>query len=227
MPHTSLLLSLCVTLGSPDAATPASNLSELASIKYHLNPLAVEGAATLGMLAEEDEPAPATPAATDGRRIPAYGLEGDRRWHIHGGYGGSVQDKDDTFLLIGVGFDQFIADGLSLGLELNAMSFHQEIEDTEGLNACLMLRWHFIRQRRWTMFLDAGAGLLVSLNDVPAQGSSLNFTPQAGLGFTFDLGDDIRLLTGMRWHHTSNANLYRDNPGRDSFMGYVGLSFPF
>jgi lipid A 3-O-deacylase len=41
------------------------------------------------------------------------------------------------------------------------------------------------------------------------------------------VGNDVRLLVGARWHHISNANLYRDNPGRDSLMGYVGLSFPF
>ena len=53
------------------------------------------------------------------------------------------------------------------------------------------------------------------------------FTPQAGGGLTVDVGDDARFVLGARWHHISNANLYRENPGRDSFMVYGALSFPF
>jgi lipid A 3-O-deacylase len=116
---------------------------------------------------------------------------------------------------------------LSLDIELNAMYFQQEIQDAQGLNAGLLLRWHIIRKRGWSFFLDGGTGLLVSTQDVPADGSSVNFASQAGLGFTLDLGGDTRLLTGVRWHHISNARLYDTNPSRDSILIYAGLTFPF
>ena len=35
------------------------------------------------------------------------------------------------------------------------------------------------------------------------------------------------LAGGIKWHHISNADLFEDNPGRDSIMGYAGVSFPF
>jgi lipid A 3-O-deacylase len=227
---TSLLVCLSVGVGVSGADSSAPSLADLAEIDCRFSLVAAEPIASLGMLPdaqEEEEEAAGTPSAADYRHPPRYGREGSRRWRSHGAYGGSVQDKDDTFGLVGVGFSQFIADGVSLDLELNGMFFHQEIEDASGINASLLFRWHFIRERSWSMYLDGGAGVLWSTNDVPAQGSSFNFTPQAGLGFTFDVGDDVRLLVGGRWHHISNANLYSDNPGRDSFIGYLGVSFPF
>ena len=69
--------------------------------------------------------------------------------------------------------------------------------------------------------------MLYTTNNVPSSGSEFNFTPQAGFGVTYDVGQDMRVILGFRWHHISNAELYSDNPGRDSIIGYAGLSFPF
>ena len=77
------------------------------------------------------------------------------------------------------------------------------------------------------MYVDAGAGLLYTSSDVPDHGSSFNFTPQAGIGFTFDIGQNNRLMIGGRWFHVSNANIYDENPGLDSAMLYVGINMPF
>jgi hypothetical protein len=77
------------------------------------------------------------------------------------------------------------------------------------------------------MFLEGGAGLLRTSENVPTGGSKFNFTPQAGVGFTFDVGNNNRIITGVKWHHISNANTYATNPGRDSIMVWGGMSFPF
>jgi hypothetical protein len=70
--------------------------------------------------------------------------------------------------------------------------------------------------------------MLSTNNPVPSGGSQFNFTPQAGIGVTIDVGErDARLVLGLKWHHISNASLYRDNPGRDSVEIYAGLTFPF
>ncbi len=62
---------------------------------------------------------------------------------------------------------------------------------------------------------------------VPAGGSSFNFTAQAGGGLSFDISDEVRLLTGVRLHHISNGRAFDSNPGQDSLYVYAGLSFPF
>jgi hypothetical protein len=70
----------------------------------------------------------------------------------------------------------------------------------------------------------------VSTDDVPNDGTSFNFTPRLGVGFTRQLTDSgIRLEGGLRWAHISNARITgdADNPARDSAMLYVGLIFPF
>jgi hypothetical protein len=74
----------------------------------------------------------------------------------------------------------------------------------------------------WGFFQDGG-----STKNVPINGSEFNFTPQAGLGITWDIGEGNRWFAGVRWHHISNAGLYSDNPGRDSVLVYTGLSMPF
>ena len=67
-------------------------------------------------------------------------------------------------------------------------------------------------------------------DDVPPDGTSINFTPRAGMGVTRALDDSgTRLMVGVRWAHISNARIEGDgeNPSRDSVMGYVGVIWPF
>ncbi len=162
------------------------------------------------------------------RENPDFGQKGSKRWYIQGA-GATTVDNDDEvrrFLLGGAGISKFFANGHSINLELNGMSFFQTGDDAIGLNLAVLLRWHFYRRENWSVFVDGGAGVLGTTNNVPTRGSSFNFTPQLGGGTTIRLADDKRLILGIRWHHISNADLYQPNPGRDSVMGYVGLNLP-
>jgi hypothetical protein len=158
-----------------------------------------------------------------------FGDAGTRWWRIHGGGGTSVNTRHsgNDLAFLGVGVSWFVADWISVDLELNAMYFWQEGDDAFGGNFNLLFRWHFITRDGWTVYIDGGAGLLGTTSDVPFNGSSFNFTPQAGLGMTFELDGNKQLMIGARWHHISNANLSENNPGRDSIIGYVGISMPF
>lgn len=156
-----------------------------------------------------------------------FGQKGQKRWYVQGA-GASTWTGSPArrFGLLGAGASRFFADGHSVNLELNGMAFDQNGGDAAGLNFSTILRWHFLRQENWSMYLDGGAGVLVTTNEVPAAGSSFNFTPQAGGGVTVRLTERQRLMLGIRWHHISNANTFDSNPGRDSIMGYVGLNLP-
>ncbi len=150
------------------------------------------------------------------------------RWTVQAGFGADVKGDDNYLALGGVGLSYFLVDDLSLNFELNGFYVDQEGEDSSpiGVNFNLLLRWHFFKRDSWTIYFDGGAGMLYTSDDVPDNGSSFNFTPQAGLGMSFALNEKARLLLGARWHHISNANTYDENPGRDSVQAYVGLSFP-
>lgn len=159
--------------------------------------------------------------------IPFYGEAGSRRWYVQGG-GATNLDSDESrnFGLVGAGISHFFLDGNSINLELNGMAFEQPGDDAVGLNLAAILRWDFIRQQNWSLYIDGGAGLLGTTDSVPSDGSSFNFTPQVGGGATIRLNERNRLMVGVRWHHISNANSFDSNPGQDLIFGYVGINFP-
>lgn len=177
---------------------------------------------SLGLLA--DDP-PAT--APDETAQPRFGEPGSRRVFINGGFG--IDDDSDTLWQAGASIDWFITDWISLDLGLNGLYIDQTGDDAIGASLVLLLRWHFWRNeaKSMTIYGEGGAGILLTTEDVPFDGSSFNFTPQLGLGMGFDLGDDHWLMTGVRWYHISNAATSSNNPARDSLYLYAGISLPF
>ncbi|WP_225894621.1 acyloxyacyl hydrolase [Leptolyngbya sp. O-77] len=168
---------------------------------------------------------PAPPSAPE-----RFGAVGQNYWYVQAGPSISFDPDDDGFAafgLAGAGITDFFAHGHSINLELNKLKFIQPGDDAVGLNLGLILRWHFVREDTWSLYVDGGAGFLVTSEDVPAEGGSqFNFTPQVGGGATFRMRDQEHLMVGLRWHHISNAELYPPNPGRDSILLYVGYMWP-
>jgi hypothetical protein len=231
----ALATLLPIALASRLHAAPSNvDCALSATIDFHYEPIEAGTSWSLGMLGRDEAmedtalevETDTSPRPDDVAAPRRFGAAGNHRWSIRGGVGSDFDDNNDMGFL-GVGYSHFIADGLSLDLELNGWVFNQSTEDAVGLNLNVLFRWHFVMDRHWSLYLDGGAGVLVSDQDVPANGSSFNFTPQIGVGASFDIGGDLRLMVGGRWHHISNANLYDENPGRDSILGYVALSFPF
>ncbi len=168
-------------------------------------------------------------AKTEENSESVFGQKGQLHWYIQGA-GATTLDNNEAFPqrfgLVGAGLSKFLFNGHSINLELNSIYFSQPDDDALGLNLNLLMRWHFIRQSNWSLFVDGGAGILGTTNDVPSTGASFNFTPQVGGGTTIKLSEQRRLMLGLRWHHISHADLLGANPGRDSLLGYVGIKFP-
>jgi lipid A 3-O-deacylase len=156
-----------------------------------------------------------------------FGAEGTQRWALLGGWGIDVKHDSNNEVAFGVKWEYFIADGFAFAPELKLWGFFQDGGDAFGGSLDLLFEWHFLRYDTWSIFGDAGVGLLGTTRNVPINGSEFNFTPQAGIGVTWDVGNDNRWVLGVRWHHISNAGLYSDNPGRDSIYLYTGLNMPF
>jgi hypothetical protein len=152
-------------------------------------------------------------------------------------------EHDNTLAQVHVGGGYFFIDGLSINLQLVGSFLHShDVDDSGedgdphsgddsgagGLDA--LFRWHFLRDKeegRWSIFADAGAGIMVSSESFPADGSHFNFTPQAGLGGTLRLTDRLHLIGGVKWYHVSNAYTQDRNPGYDGVQGYLGVMIPF
>ena len=164
---------------------------------------------------------------------PAFGEKGSWRWSLSGGGAAEFQETQNRFGLLGGGLSYFLIENLSLELGLNLL-FIDQTDDAFGANFTLLTRWHFLTADRWTIYVDGGAGILGTTDRVPSPdlreprgGGNFTFTPQAGVGFSYELDDDARLQFGVRWHHISNARIRESNPPRDSFFFYTEVSFPF
>ena len=188
------------------------------------------------------QPAPASapgaheqPHATAERAL-GYGLAGSRWWTIGTAYANNFKDASD--INVHFAFSQFLDDELEFAVEGAGWYFHQNGDDTGGISASMVFRWHIWHPKdfKWTVFGDAGIGILGSFDNVPDGGTGFNFLPRLGGGFTYALNDSIdgesrgpRLMVGVRYHHISNGRISGDsrNPARDGIAIYAGLVIPF
>mgnify|MGYP002395564639 CR=1 FL=1 len=158
---------------------------------------------------------------------PRYGQEGFRSYVVgfSSAYQGEAFDQGFTF-----SYNQFIVDDIEWLLEAGLWSFYEQGGDSAfGLSASLGFRWHFVTKESWSLFADLGIGMLGTTDTVPPDGTSFNFMPRVGVGFTRQLDENVRLIGGLRWHHISNARTRGDdrNPSRDAALIYLGLVIPF
>lgn len=169
------------------------------------------------------------PSAGMFEEVPlGFAKEGTWRWTMQFGFGMELEDTINRFAVGGFGFTYFPIDDFSLNVEFDGIYFDQDrVENAGGFNFNLLLRWHYRTEENWSAFFELAGGIVISDNAVPAGGAGFNFTPQVGAGLSLDVGNDVRLLTGVRWHHLSNGRTFDDNPGMDSIYGFVGLSMPF
>ncbi|MBL0928325.1 MAG: acyloxyacyl hydrolase [Phycisphaerales bacterium] len=139
-----------------------------------------------------------------------------------------------------VSFGTFVARDFQFIGWVAGAYYDQDGRDAVGGGPGIAFRWHFLSpdtfreqktgDRSWTVYGDAGIGLLFSGREVPDGGTRFNFTPRAGVGSTIQLGNSpVRLDVGLRWAHISNANTQGSdrNPSRDSIGVYIGVLFPF
>ena len=194
----------------------ASPLGESASFRFEYPQPGADGAAT------------AEAAAPAGEPRPEFG-DADSQWWTVGanlsyGFNGSTDSG-----LYG-SYSYFIAKDVEFAGELALWYFNQPGDNAEGASASMIFRWHFIDTGPWTVYVDAGIGVLGATNSVPEGGTSFDFMPRAGVGFTRLLSDDgLRLQVGLRWFHVSNARILGDenNPAIDQALVYAGIIFPF
>ncbi len=172
-----------------------------------------------------EQPPPEIPAVA---APPPFGSQGSHWVSFGGGLASDFTDNTDANLY--AAYSYFLVDWFEVTGELGAWYHFQEHEDALGLNPVLVFRWHLLRGEDWTVYLDAGAGILFTTDSVPEGGTHVNFTPRIGVGFTHAIGESgARLQAGFRWHHISNARIAgdRNNPATDAPMLYVGVIIPF
>lgn len=168
----------------------------------------------------EPEPTPPPPAR--------FGDAGSRWWTVGAGFANDLHESTDINLHGAYGY--FLIEHVEFSLELAAWHFEQRGDDALGINPAMLFRWHFVNEDPWSVFVDAGIGLLFTNDNVPEGGTSADFTPRVGIGATRRITPGgARLQAGLRWHHLSNARILGDltNPSRDGLLLYAGVQWPF
>ena len=182
----------------------------------------------LGGLYDESQPNPQQDVVFKSQTpVSLWGQQGSTRWGFGAALSYELKDSDNQIRNVSIEFEYFVENNLSLDLGFHLLDVVQSGEDAIAFNTTVQLRWHFIHENTWSMFMEGGTGLWRSSDNVPANGSEFNFTVQVGAGFSFDAGNNNRWLIGARWYHISNANTYNSNPGRDNLTLWAGISFPY
>ena len=128
-----------------------------------------------------------------------------------------------------VGFNYFVFDNISIGGELTGYGvFQEEGDDAVAVGFSLVVRHHFLRWDRASLFADASFGPFEANTDVPPTGTRFNYVTRAGLGMTYELDPDLYLYGGAHYFHLSNARLegVEHNPQMNGVEFYFGLMWP-
>jgi hypothetical protein len=168
----------------------------------------------------------AAPNAGSGKpAAAAFGSKDSWRWQLTMSWMGNANDINQLEGEWSASW--FFMQNVSMDFGLSGDAFMQPGDNAGGGGASLMFRWHFLARETWSVFADAGCGMLFTNEPVPSDGGRVNFTPRAGMGGTYALSDTVRLIGGVRWYHISNANTGESNPGWNSLQVYGGVSLPF
>ena len=122
--------------------------------------------------------------------------------------------------------DSWARGHLQYAIEAMPLYLHFQSETVYGAGITpFLLRYHFTRRRKLVPFLEAGAGILATTEQVPEGTSRFNFTPQAGVGLQFVTASGPAWTLGVRYHHTSNVGIARRNPGVNAIVFHAGISW--
>lgn len=225
MPHPAPTACAAVILAAQAAGQTLTDPTE----PYDSAPAALRFSTTLRAQPEGEPHADQLPQEIPAVAAPrVFGSQGSHWISFGGGLASDFTDNTDTNLY--AEYSYFLVDWFEVTGELGVWYHFQENEDAAGLNPVLVFRWHLLHDEDWTVYLDAGIGVLFTTDDVPEGGTHVNFTPRAGVGFTHAIGNSgARLQGGLRWHHISNARITgdRNNPATDAPMLYLGVIIPF
>jgi len=179
--------------------------------------------------------------------LPLFGCDGGmhrRGQHqvsLTGSYGRAIKgetiwhDGDGRAENTGVtlGYNYFLRDRGALLVALTpGRVYNQTDRDVYAGEYQMGFRYYF-----WeTDLLDAPLGLFAEIlggvaygaRSIPENGSNLNFTQDTGVGFEWQLADNVSWISGYRFKHLSNGDLFNDdNPAQNDHHVYTGVAFTF
>lgn len=146
------------------------------------------------------------------------------------GFGYGFGDDKERALEARYSLGYYLFDWVSLHAELTARHFHiPDGETAVGIALSPIIRLHPLARPWGSVFVDGGVGAMLATERVPENGTSFNFQPQVGAGASLRISEDARLVTGVRWVHTSNAGVFGPgrNAGMEMLVPYLDFAWEF
>ena len=88
-----------------------------------------------------------------------------------------------------------------------------------------LLKYNVSTGTTLTPYLVGGAGVSYASDPVPPGGSNFNFMLETGLGLAYPVKTQSTINLEWRYLHFSNAHTSPQDPGLNSFLFLVGVSF--
>lgn len=148
-----------------------------------------------------------------------YGIPILRKSFLWDGEG----EVDDSGLGVHVG--NYLSDQVALGIGSNVATWWTPGSDVYSMELEGLLRIHPVRH--WPLFLDGTGGYQLATSQIPPGGTVWNFSFSFGCGFEFPVGESTSFVTGIDYHHISNA-LGRENdrnPSQNEARIWVGFEW--
>ena len=150
--------------------------------------------------------------------------EGTGMFALDLNHAASVEEGEDL-PSVGLAYDRFVIDNLSLGAELSGYAVFQD-DDTAAVSLAGRLRHHVLARDDASLFLTVGIGPFYAWDETPAGGTRFNFASHAGLGTFLRLRGDAFLTLELDFWHLSNGQLVEeDNPAINGIQASVGVAF--
>jgi len=172
------------------------------------------------------------PSDTNKLNVPSY------YFNIFGGQSMTVLGSEDRRTGIGFGFGygrpepRFHIKGLRAQLVYEAYYDHNSSRGASGdgpnqaetFGVMAYGRWRWPQRRGFGFYATLGWGLQYTNRTSIDLDSNVNSTPMAGLGFSWDTGDQEGSI-GLRFLHISNAGTRGRNQGQNQLYLVYGLRF--
>lgn len=145
------------------------------------------------------------------------------------GYGFPFLGDHDHYTEGAIGYGYYLLDQFSLNANLSLNFADTQQKYAIGGEFNLMMRWHFLQYEKWTLFVDAGAGVSQWDHQLPPPGTQFNFSIRGGPGLTYQLTDNLHFVLGTQYLHYSNAGIQggERHTGSNAWYTYAGLMWTF
>lgn len=149
-------------------------------------------------------------------------IKGETIWHDGEGRAENAS--------VTLGYNYFLKDRGALMVALSPYKLYNQIDGDRYAGEFQMgFRYYFwefdLADRPVGLYAELLGGLFYAAHSIPEDGSNFNFTQDTGVGFEWQLADNVSWVTGYRFKHLSNGNFSNDsNPAQNDHQVYTGIA---